>query len=300
MATFLALAATGLALLALWRVLALWNWNRQWHIRMDPRGREPTGRTREAVGWIQPYIPVFASVGRQLTWNPRQIARWLQLAGSPPGWDTEAVMALRGLSLCAGLLAGTLFRILGLSGPVGMLALGLGGYLAPDLWLWSRARRRQAQLARDVPDVMDLIATCLEADAGLSIPQVLGRAEPHLSGPLQDEVRLLHRQVEMGMLRDQAYQDLVDRNECPELTVLVEPLRRGGELGVPIAETVRAQAAVLRQMRRRKARWAGERADLWVSVITFALSLPSALVFIFALFLLVLVTRPEALGLRLW
>lgn len=279
------------------RVLVMLWWRRRLFRRLslpDSAGPARGGNRFRA------YVPVFGAIGKQLTWNRGQMARWLDLAGRPHGWDLETVMTLRGLTLTGGLLLGTLVRFLGLGGPVTMLVLALAGYLAPDWWLWSAARRRQAQLAGAVPDVMDLIATCLEADAGLTIPQVLARAEAHLDGPIQEEIRYVNRQVEMGVPREQAYQTLIERNACEELAVLVEPLRRGGELGVPIAETVRVQAGVLRQIRRRRARWAGERADLAVSVITFALALPAALGFIFALIFLVLVTRPEALGLRLW
>lgn len=297
MAAWVAAAALLVALGAIWRFLGLWLRRRRFHVRL--RAPDPGMADGSGGPWIRSWIPLFAGVGRTLTWNRAQAARWLELGGSPVGWDQDAVAALRGLALTTGLLTGTLLKYLGLAGPVTMLVCVVAGYLWPDYRLWSWARRRQAQLAADVGDVMDLIATCLEAQAGLTIPKVLERAESHLDGPLREEIRLLNRQVEMGMNRDAAYQELLARNDCPELAALVEPLRRGGELGVPIAETVRAQAAVTREIRRRRARWAGERADLWVSVITFSLSMPAALVFIFALFLLILVTQPETLGLRL-
>lgn len=253
-----------------------------------------------APSWLQTWLPMFGPIGRQMTLNRQKLARWAQLAGHPRELRVEEVMALKAMGFTGGMVAGILVRLLGLGGPLSVLVLAAAGYVTPDVWLRTGARRRQVRLAADLPDLMDLIATCLESGAGLSIAQVLRRAEEHLNGPVREELTTLNRQIEIGMSREETYQALLERNECEELQSLVETLRRGGELGVPIVETVRAQARVMQEIRRRRARWAGERADLWVSAITFALSLPSVLAFIFALFLITLITRPEVLGFRLW
>src|SRR5271165_776859 len=58
-------------------------------------------------------------------------------------------------------------------------ALGLG-YLAPDFWLNHRIKKRQSEIRRALPDVLDLLVICLEA--GLGMDQATARTASELSG----------------------------------------------------------------------------------------------------------------------
>ena len=69
----------------------------------------------------------------------------------------------------AGLVTG-----LGALSPFFVYASCLGlGFLAPDFWLGRRIKKRQSNIRRGLPDVLDLLVICIEA--GLSLDQATVR-----------------------------------------------------------------------------------------------------------------------------
>ena len=132
-----------------------------------------------------------------------------------------------------------------------VLVGGLGSFV-PDLLLDSRARRRQQDIARALPDALDLLA--LTVEAGLGLEQGMAVVNERLRGPLGDELNRLLREVELGVPRRQALQLLRARTDVPELSAFVVALLQAEELGVSVGEVLKVQAAQVRLVRTQRAR----------------------------------------------
>ncbi len=130
-----------------------------------------------------------------------------------------------------------------------------GGALAsfvPDLLLDSRARARQHQIARDLPDALDLLAITVEA--GLGLEQAVGVVTDRLSGPLGDELRRMLAEIELGVDRRHALDLLRRRTDVRELSAFVVALHQADELGIAVGDVLRVQSHQVRLLRRQRAR----------------------------------------------
>jgi tight adherence protein C len=93
--------------------------------------------------------------------------------------------------------------------------VALGAY-APLMLLRGRARSRRNKILRNLPDVMDLLTTCVEA--GLGIDAALARVAEKAKEPLAAELRLVLRTMAMGGTRRDALQQLSTRTLMTEIT----------------------------------------------------------------------------------
>ena len=135
------------------------------------------------------------------------------------------------------------------------VAMVAGGGLAsfvPDLLLDSRARSRQKQVARDLPDALDLLAITVEA--GLGLEQALGVVTDRLAGPLGDELRRMLAEIELGVDRRHALDLLRRRTDVRELSAFVVALHQADELGIAVGDVLRVQSHQVRLLRRQRAR----------------------------------------------
>ena len=135
---------------------------------------------------------------------------------------------------------------------VAMVAGGALASFVPDLLLDSRARSRQKQVARDLPDALDLLAITVEA--GLGLEQALGVVTDRLAGPLGDELRRMLAEIELGVDRRHALDLLRRRTDVRELSAFVVALHQADELGIAVGDVLRVQSHQVRLLRRQRAR----------------------------------------------
>jgi tight adherence protein C len=156
-------------------------------------------------------------------------------------------------------LALVLATLLALSGgALGLLLLFLAptvGVLGPSSWLARKARERSESILKDLPDVLDLLAISVEA--GTSLEQAMAIAGQHFTSPLADELVLTLREMELGLPRRQAFQNLRRRTNVHELSNVVLVLIQADALGTPISRVLRTQS---HEMRDRRRQWAREKA----------------------------------------
>lgn len=131
------------------------------------------------------------------------------------------------------------------------IVIGLVAYFAPDLSLGSRARERQNTIQIELPDVLDQMMISVEA--GLGFEAALGRAGKTGTGPLAVEIIRSMQEMQMGVPRRQALHNLANRNDVPDLRNFVFAVVQSEQYGLPIAHTLRVQAAELRDKRRQRA-----------------------------------------------
>jgi tight adherence protein C len=237
-------------------------------------------RTREVVAsaGAAPFVPVVERVGSNVEPRPSLIYRAIEpllalggragavvspkgrmrllehrivLAGQEGTITIERVLAYKGIAAIVGALFGLLLPT-ALPAVVGAAGVGALASFVPDVVLDGRARRRQDEIARGLPDALDLLA--LTVEAGLGLEQALAIVAEHLHGPLADELTRVLREVELGVSRRDALSALRERTSVPELSGFVVAIIQADEMGASIADVLRVQAAHVRMKRRQRAR----------------------------------------------
>jgi tight adherence protein C len=189
----------------------------------------------------------FSPAGRlELT---RQRIVW---AGLESKLTIEQMLAYKAGAAVIGLIIGLFVHPHQLPGFVFGIILGVLMSFVPDVLLDSRARDRQQQVARSLPDALDLLAITVEA--GLGLEQALIIVTERLAGPLGDELRRMMREIELGVDRRTALEFLRRRTNVRELSAFVVALLQADELGMAVGEVLRVQAAQVRLVRRQTAR----------------------------------------------
>jgi tight adherence protein C len=211
----------------------------------------------------------------------------LLVAGLLEDVRPEEFVVVQVIGVAGGLLSGPLWSALvGLSGPATVKATALAtfaGAALPQAWLRRKRDERQGSIRRDLPDVLDLLAISVEAGAGFEA--AVDVATRHFDSPLARELARTLREMELGLTRREALQNLKRRTEVPELSNFVLTLIQADALGMPIGRVLRAQSTEMRSKRRQ---WAREKAGKLPVKIMFPL-----IAFIFPA-LLVVVLGPAA------
>jgi tight adherence protein C len=128
---------------------------------------------------------------------------------------------------------------------------GLGlGYLAPDFWLGRKIKKRQSEIRRSLPDVLDLLVICLEA--GLGMDQATTRATTELASThpvIADELDLVVLEQRAGRSRSECWRHMADRTDVDVVRNLVSTLVQAEQFGTSIAKTLRTHSDTMRTQR---------------------------------------------------
>ncbi|MFZ4278549.1 DUF5936 domain-containing protein [Streptomyces rhizosphaericola] len=200
--------------------------------------------------------------------------RQIDLAGNPGGLTIDRYAARRAVYGALGLLGA--FSML-LQGQVLLALLMIAfGLFWVEVGLWSAVRVRREHIERTLPDFLDVLAVVVSA--GLGFRQALDRVSEKYEGPWSDELRITLRQMDMGVSRRQAFEELRRRHDSEQVAMFVTTLQQGEELGAPIVETL---IQIANDMRRTDAQNARRKAARAVPKATFAVTsflLPGTLV----------------------
>ncbi|WP_232792493.1 DUF5936 domain-containing protein [Actinacidiphila yeochonensis] len=230
-------------------------------------GRTRTTRAGNAIDRLGiRYVP---TVLRMM--GPARVARMrtrIEHAGHPYGLTVERYAARRAVYGALGGLAALALLARG-NWLLALLLLAYGWWWA-DLGLWLAVRRRREDIERTLPDFLDVLAVVVSA--GLGFRQALERVNAVYQGPWADEIRVALRQMDLGVSRRDAFDQLRRRNNSDQVGQFVTALQQGEELGAPIARTL---LQIATDMRRTEAQNARRRAARTVpratGVITFLL-----------------------------
>ena len=249
--------------------------------RRTPQARPPAGRAPLALR-LAAALPVGGLAGRLGDRSGSE--RLLRAAGVAdvltPAWAAQARTGSAVLGAGAALVAGAL-------APAGLVLaplLAVAGYLAPDAWLRAAARRRRQTLIRELPDLLDLLGICVES--GMALDPALRVAAARLPGLLSAELRMMLRELALGIPRREAYESLAVRGGTPELTQVVGALLQAEELGAPLSGALTEQSTALRAQRRQLARDRAARAAPKIQLVVTLLMVPGALVLVLGVMLL--------------
>lgn len=209
--------------------------------------------TRERV--VRPAVGALAGFARRLT--PSGVITDLEgrisLAGLSDRWPIDRVLAAKLVLGAVGAFVGVVRFVADPSGVAIVIgcAAAVVGFLVPDALLSTRARARQEQIQRELPDVLDQVTICVEA--GLGFEAALARAATSDAGPLGRELAHTLQDVGLGMPRRAALEQLLQRTDVSDLRHFVVAIAQAERHGVPIAQVLRIQADELREKRRQRA-----------------------------------------------
>lgn len=140
------------------------------------------------------------------------------------------------------------------SAPAWAVALATIGMFLPNVWLDRRVAERQRAVEQGLPDVLDLLVTCVEAGLGLDIAIQRVAREIALARPeLAQELTLAFLEVKAGARRSDALRHLAERTGVQDVKTLVATLNQTELFGTSVATALRVQSEGVRTRRMQSA-----------------------------------------------
>ncbi|NLX04430.1 MAG: type II secretion system F family protein [Phycisphaerae bacterium] len=184
----------------------------------------------------------------------------IRLANAGIRTETAPVIFLASKSIAAVLMTClALFVTIGGDHPpmkiFGMTIFATGlGFFMPEGWLYLARKARAEKVTHGMPDCLDLMVVCVEAGLGLDaamqrVSSEMGAVHPELS----EEFVLSNMEVQMGIARSEALENLALRTGVAELKSLAAILVQAEKFGTSIASALRVHAETLRTKRRQQA-----------------------------------------------
>ena len=232
--------------------------------------------------------PLLQQFAHQLTrWVPKgkqkQITSKLSAAGLSGQWEEAEWKGLQyALSLLLALLLFALFSLMRAEmltrlemGVIGFLV----GYIFPDSWLKAKAKQRQKEIIKSLPDILDLLTVSVEA--GLGFDAALLKVVEKQKGVLAEEFLRVLQEIKMGRPRRETLRDLASRNKPAEdLGSVVASLVQADQLGISIGGVLRNQAKQIRQKQRQRAEEKAQKAPVKMMIPLVFFVFPSIFIIV--------------------
>jgi tight adherence protein C len=200
----------------------------------------------------------------------RQHAR----AGRPADWTVDRLLVLKliwvptALSLVVLILATRQQPLMLLLA----LCASIVVYFVPDLLLLSRGQERAQRIQLELADTLDQMTIAVEA--GLGFDAALTRAASNGRGALAEELTRTLQDLRMGRSRREAFRDLSERSEVPDLRRFVRAVLQADAYGISVGDVLRTQAAEMRLKRRQRAEEAAQKVPVKVLMPLMLFILP--------------------------
>ncbi|MCR5758500.1 MAG: type II secretion system F family protein [Selenomonas sp.] len=129
-----------------------------------------------------------------------------------------------------------------------ILGGGLLGGLMPVVCLNVTVQKRQAEISRQLPDVLDLL--CVSVQAGFSFDASLRQITTRMQGAFIDECKRLQYDIRMGMERRIAMKNMAERCEVQDVALFMTSIIQAESLGTSMGRVLKDQADNIRDRRR--------------------------------------------------
>ena len=205
---------------------------------------------------LAPAVDHLAGIARGITPRGRvkKLERKIETAGRPWNLDVNGLLVLKLISLAVGLVVLVLLAVLRWLPVLWFLVLAVFvvvfTYYLPDLIIRSSAEKRKGEIARALPDFLDLLTVSVEV--GLGLDSAMAKIAERLHGPLQEEILITLHQIRMGKARPVALRDLADRCDVDDLTNFISSLIQSQQLGVSLGQVLRVQSDTIRIVQRQR------------------------------------------------
>ncbi|MEO8052015.1 MAG: type II secretion system F family protein [Acidobacteriota bacterium] len=128
------------------------------------------------------------------------------------------------------------------------------GFFGPNEYVRRKAAKRQKEMARGLPNALDLLVVCVESGLGLdqAILQVSKELE-HAHPEISEEFGLVNLELKAGKRRVEALRNLGERTGVDDLKKLVAVLIQADRFGTGVAQSLRAHSDFMRVQARQVA-----------------------------------------------
>ncbi|MGY3717846.1 type II secretion system F family protein [Sutcliffiella cohnii] len=247
-------------------------------------------RVSKVIARLSKYADDFSNLGERINFfsETQDLEETLKKAGYPHQLTVARLQGLKIVFVIIGFLMGASSVILGLPfSNIAFVTFPFIGFFLPIIWIKQKAKERQLKLRQDLPDFLDTVTISLQAGAGLD--QAIKETIKHFQGPIREEFSRLMSEIELGMPREQAYSNMLKRNDNPEFQNFIKALVQGTRLGVPVSTTFHIQAEEIRKISIEQVKEKAAKASPKVTLITSFIIAPTVMMLILGLVVLNLV-----------
>ena len=165
-----------------------------------------------------------------------------------------------------------------------LAVFGLVGFFIPDTLFRARIRARQADIMRNFPTMVDLMALTIEAglDYMAAIERILKNIRPDQRTELERELEKMVNEVALGYTRRDALKRLAARTDVPEIRSFTSLIIQSDELGTSLVELLRNYAADMRFRRLNKAEKLAAQAATKMLIPLFIFIFPTVFIMMLA------------------
>jgi tight adherence protein C len=162
--------------------------------------------------------------------------------------------------------------------PLFGVLMGVLGFMAPTFVLNAKVRSRQAAVAAELPDALDLLSVSVEA--GLGFDGAVQKLTEHMKGPLIEEFELALGEMRIGESRQEALKKMAERSASPEMASFVRAIIQADQLGISLGRILRIQAGDTRLKRQLLAEEKAMKAPIKMLFPTVAFIFPAMFIVI--------------------
>lgn len=128
------------------------------------------------------------------------------------------------------------------------------GWVLPVFIVRARAKSRQKEMIKAMPDALDLLVVCVEAGLGLNQALVKVAEEiANISRVLGEQFGLVNLEIRAGTPREEALRNLGERTDVEDIRSFATMLIQTDRFGTSVANALRVHADTLRVKRRQRA-----------------------------------------------
>lgn len=132
--------------------------------------------------------------------------------------------------------------------PLIILVLVAVGYSIMDMWLKRKVKKRQFEIAKDLPNLIDLLSLCV--GGGLNFMVALVRITKDFKpSPLKNELEEMLHEGHIGKSKQESLRNFAYRVDMPEVYSFVRTMVQADKMGTPVQNALQIQAEEIRLSR---------------------------------------------------
>jgi tight adherence protein C len=245
----------------------------------SPAGAEALGRM--LLEWAVRHMPA----PRLDTPKGEKLVQTLAQAGFTRASAAHMFQTVRLSAAVAGAFAGIIAAsLMGLPSTSRMLWIIAGsavGAFIPSCYVGWRARARQAAIAKELSDALDLLVVCVEAGLGLhEAIKVVGNEAERQGQAIGHEMSFVAAEMGAGKSLGQALRAFSERTAVDDIKPLAATLIQSEQLGAQIAPALKSASDALRAKRRLRAEEEAQKTTVKILFPLVLFILPAMLIVI--------------------
>ena len=227
---------------------------------------------------VKPSLEKLANLTNTINKNlisTNNIEQQLLWAGNPYGLSSEQFLGIK-VTLFIAFPIITILYFVGLEGinfvSLMLILFSMGfGFFLPDLILKNIIRKRNLQMRKELPSVLDIMS--VSSDAGLDFISAIEKMVEKKKGLLPNQFKIVLYDMQVGESRTKALNSLSERCNVDEISRFVNAVNQSEKYGTSISKVLKSQSNFVRQSLKNKSEEKVQKAQskLILPLVFFAL-----------------------------